>query len=112
MEVNLLCRLITSEGNGTIAVSSVLTPNTYLLLGQNDTVNRFNSLMHTFLPDPAHIKITPERWPPLHTPIVRQKHIPDRASVMMATMRGGMQPPCPPVLSLFPREWRSQQHTA
>jgi [acyl-carrier-protein] S-malonyltransferase len=104
MDVNRLCRLITSEGNGTIAVSAILTPNTYLLLGQNDTVAQFKSQMHRFLPDPAHIKINPERWPPLHTPIVRQKHIPDRAAVMMATMRGGLQPPCPPVLSLVTGE--------
>ena len=104
MDVNRLCRLITSEGNGTIAVSAILTPNTYLLLGQNDTVAQFKSQMHKFLPDPAHIKINPERWPPLHTPIVRQKHIPDRAAVMMATMRGGLQPPCPPVLSLVTGE--------
>jgi len=60
--------------------------------------------MHQFLPNPAHIKINPERWPPLHTPIVRQKHIPDRAAVMMASMSGGMQPPCPPVLSLVTGE--------
>src|SRR4051812_16554784 len=104
MDVNRLCRLITSEGNGTIAVSSILTPNTYLLLGQNDTIAQFKSRMHQFLPMPAHIKVNPERWPPLHTPIVRQKHIPDRAAVMMATMRGGLQPPCPPVLSLVTGE--------
>jgi [acyl-carrier-protein] S-malonyltransferase len=46
------------------------------------------------------VKINPERWPPLHTPIVRQKHIPDRAAVMMDSMPGGFQPPCPPILSL------------
>lgn len=103
-DVNRLCRLITSEGNGTIAVSSILTPNTYLLLGQNDTIAHFKSKMHSFLPDPAHIKINTERWPPLHTPIVRQRHIPDRAAVMMDSMRGGLQPPCPPVLSLVTGE--------
>jgi len=103
-DVIRLCRLITSEGNGTIAVSSILTPNTYLLLGQNDTVSRFKAEMHKFLPDPAHIKINPEKWPPLHTPIVRQKSIPDRAAVMMAEMKGGFQPPCPPVLSLVTGE--------
>jgi len=104
MDVRRLCRLITSEGHGTIDMSSILTPNTYLLLGQNDTINRFKSKMHVFLPGPAHIKLNPERWPPLHTSIVRQKHIPDRAAVMMATMRGGLQPPCPPVLSLVTGE--------
>ena len=104
MDVHRLCRLITAEGNGTIAVSAILTPNTYLLLGQNNTVARFKSQMHEFLPDPAHIKINPDRWPPLHTPIVRQRHIPDRAAVMMDSMRGGLQPPCPPVLSLVTGE--------
>jgi [acyl-carrier-protein] S-malonyltransferase len=104
MDVHRLCRLITSEGGGTIAISAILTPNTYLLLGQNDTIGRFKEKMHSFLPAPAHIKINSERWPPLHTPIVRQKHIPDRAAVMMASMRGGLQPPCPPVLSLVTGE--------
>jgi [acyl-carrier-protein] S-malonyltransferase len=103
-DVNRLCRLITSEGHGTIAVSSIITPNTYLLLGQNETIGRFKAEMHKFLPDPAHIKINPDRWPPLHTPIVRQKAIPDRAAVMMDGMSGGLQPPCPPVLSLVTGE--------
>lgn len=103
-DVNRLCRLITSEGHGTIAISSVLTPNTYLLLGQNETIDRFKAEMHKFLPNPAHVKINPDRWPPLHTPIVRQKAIPDRAAVMMDAMPGGLQPPCPPVLSLVTGE--------
>lgn len=99
-DVHRLCRKITSEGRGTIGISAILSPNTYLLLGQNETVDRFKETMHEFLPDPAHIKINQDRWPPMHTPIVRQKYIPDRASVMMDSMRGGLQPPCPPVLSL------------
>jgi [acyl-carrier-protein] S-malonyltransferase len=104
VDVHRLCRTITAEGQGTIGMSAILTPNTYLLLGQNDTVNRFKATMHEFLPDPAHIKVNPERWPPLHTPIARQRHIPDRAAVMMDRMRGGLQPPCPPVLSLVTGE--------
>ena len=99
-DVQRLCRQITAEGTGTIGVSSILSPNTYLLLGQNDTVVRFKTTMHEFLPDPAHIRVNTERWPPMHTPIVRQRHIPDRAAVMMESMRGGFMPPCPPILSL------------
>jgi [acyl-carrier-protein] S-malonyltransferase len=99
-DVNRLCRLITSEGHGVIAVSAILTPNTYLILGQNDTVARLKAEMHKFLPYPAHVKINPDRWPPLHTPIARQRHIADRAAVMMDVMPGGLQPPSPPVLSL------------
>jgi [acyl-carrier-protein] S-malonyltransferase len=100
LDVRRLCRQITAEGNGTIDMSAILTPNTYLLLGQNGTIERFKTTMHAFLPTPAHIKVNPERWPPLHTPIVRQRHIPDRAAVMMASMHGGFVPPCPPVFSL------------
>jgi [acyl-carrier-protein] S-malonyltransferase len=104
MDVLRLCRQITSERQGAIGVSSILSPNTFLLLGQNETVCRFKAIMHEFLPDPAHVKINPDRWPPLHTPIVRQKHIPDRAAVMMDEMRGGFQPPCPPIVSLVTGE--------
>jgi [acyl-carrier-protein] S-malonyltransferase len=100
IDVHRLCRKITAEGNGTVAMSAILSPNTYLLLGQNDTISQFKATMHQFLPMPVHIKVNPDRWPPMHTPIVRQKHIPDRAAVMMDRMRGGLQPPCPPVFSL------------
>jgi [acyl-carrier-protein] S-malonyltransferase len=103
-DVHRLCRKITAEGHGTIGMSAILSPNTYLLLGQNDTVATFKATMHEFLPAPAHIKVNPDRWPPMHTPIVRQKYIPDRAAVMMDRMRGGLQPPCPPVLSLVTGE--------
>jgi len=103
-DVRRLCRQITSEGQGTIGVSSILSPNTYLLLGQNQTVERFKATMHDVLPNPAHIKINPDLWPPLHTPIVRQRYIPDRAAVMMDAMRGGFQPPCPPIISLVTGE--------
>jgi [acyl-carrier-protein] S-malonyltransferase len=104
MDVRRLCRQITSEGQGTLGTSAILSPNTFLLLGQNDTVARFKAIMHEFLPDPAHVKFNPDRWPPLHTGIVRQKHIPDRAAVMMDEMRGGFQPPLPPIVSLVTGE--------
>jgi [acyl-carrier-protein] S-malonyltransferase len=104
IDVHRLCRQITAEGNGSIGISAVLTPNTFLLLGQNETIGRFKVRMHDFLPAPAHVKLNPERWPPLHTPIARQRCIPDRAAVMMDAMRGGLQPPCPPVLSLVTGE--------
>jgi [acyl-carrier-protein] S-malonyltransferase len=104
LDVRRLCRQITAEGGGTIGLSSILSPNTYLLLGQNETVPRFKATMHEFLPDPAHVRMNPDRWPPLHTPIVRQCHIPDRAAVMMDSMPGGFQPPCPPIFSLVTGE--------
>ena len=99
-DVRRLCRQITAEANGTIGVSAILSPNTYLLLGQNETVDRFAATMHEALPAPVHLRVNPDRWPPLHTEIARQKHIPDRASVMMERLPGGFVAPCPPVVSL------------
>jgi [acyl-carrier-protein] S-malonyltransferase len=99
-DVHRLCREITSEGDGVIGVSSILSPNTYLVLGQGNRVQRFKETMHETLPPAAHLRIHPEHWPPMHTPIVRQKFVPDRASVMMDSMRGGFVPPNPPIISL------------
>lgn len=99
-DVRRLCRQITAEGGGTIGISAILSPNTYLLLGQNGTIAQFAKTMHDALPAPVHLRLNPDRWPPLHTEIARQKHIPDRASVMMERMPGGFVPPCPPVVSL------------
>lgn len=99
-EVRRLCLQITSEGRGVIGISAVLSPNTLLVLGQGETVARLKEIMHEFLPAPAHLRLNDSRWPPLHTPIVRQRHVADRASVMMDTMTGGLAPPCPPILSL------------
>lgn len=98
--VDRLCVTLSSEGKGTIGISAVLSPNTYLLIGQNQTVQRFKQQMHELLPHKAHLRMNPDRWPPLHTPIVRQCAIPDRASVMMERLPGGVTPPSPPVVSL------------
>ncbi len=81
-----LCEDITSQGQGVIGISAVLSPNTYLVLGQRETLARFKGRMHTSLPESALLKRDPNTWPPLHTPIVRQRHIPDRGSVMMEKM--------------------------
>ena len=112
INVQRLCLQITSEGNGTIGISAVLSPNTYLLIGQRDTVQQFKKVMHDLLPQPAHLRINDNRWPPLHTPIVRQKCISDRASVTMETHAGGFTPPSPPVLSLVTGEMSYDDHSA
>jgi [acyl-carrier-protein] S-malonyltransferase len=88
-QVERLCEDITSEGQGTIGVSSILSPNTYLLLGQRETIDRFRQLMKQRLPHRAQLRINEHRWPPLHTAIARQRNIPDRAAVMMETLPGG-----------------------
>jgi [acyl-carrier-protein] S-malonyltransferase len=88
-QVGRLCEEITSEGQGTIGVSSILSPNTYLVLGQRDTIDRFRLLMKLHLPHRAQLRTNEHRWPPLHTAIARQRNIPDRSAVMMETLPGG-----------------------
>lgn len=111
-DVERLCLQITSEGNGTIGISAVLSPNTYLLIGQQDTIQRFKTVMHDLLPTRAHLRINDNRWPPLHTPIVRQRNVADRASVLMETIAGGFTPPSPPVLSLVTGKMSYDDHSA
>ncbi len=111
-QVVRLCLKVTSEGKGTIGVSAILSPNSMLLIGQNKTVERFREVMHELLPHKAHLRMNSYQWPPLHTAIVRQKQIPDRASVLMETMQGGVVPPCPPLMSLATGQMSYDDHSA
>ncbi len=110
MDVQRLCIQITAEGHGTIGISAVLSPNTLLLMGQQETVKRLKQIMHDLLPHRAHLRVKSDRWPPVHTPIVRQAFIPDRTAVMLETIAGGLIPPCPPVLSLVTGEQSYDDH--
>jgi [acyl-carrier-protein] S-malonyltransferase len=71
-----------------------------LLLGQQDTVDRFAARIKTDLDGDIHLRKNPDRWPPMHTPLVWQRNIPNRAGVMMHTIQGGATTPVPKVLSL------------
>jgi [acyl-carrier-protein] S-malonyltransferase len=100
IETHRLCAAITSEQKGTIGVSAVLSPNTLLVLGQGDTIHRFQEEMGILSPSRVFLRLNDHRWPPLHTPIVRQRCVPDRASVMMQTMTADATATLPPVFSL------------
>ncbi|MDC0936132.1 hypothetical protein OAS39_07580 [Pirellulales bacterium] len=111
-DIERLCVHITAEGGGTVGISAVLSPNTFLLIGQNRAIHQFKKEMHDLLPQKAHLRLNSHRWPPLHTPIVRQEGIPDRAAVMMETLPGGIAPPCPPVLSLVTGRLSYDDHSS
>ncbi|MEX2286535.1 MAG: hypothetical protein WD648_05545 [Planctomycetaceae bacterium] len=97
--IEKLCLEISNEGRGTVAVSSILSPNTVLLMGQGATLDRFKERMKGVLPDSTHLRKNPHQWPPLHTPICRQKNISNRAWVLMEKVPGGFTVPKPPIVS-------------
>ncbi|MFP6765633.1 MAG: hypothetical protein VB858_18535 [Planctomycetaceae bacterium] len=97
--IERLCVEITMSGAGTVCISSILAPNTILLLGQNSSLDVFKQRMKELLPKQAHLKKNPDAWPPIHTQITRQKNIPDRASVMLETVPGGTTAPSIPIIS-------------
>lgn len=97
--VKKLCVRITQEGQGTISISTYLSPNTVLVMGQANTVNTLKSRMRAEFPREIHLRKNPHRWPPMHTTITRQRSIPNRVAVKMAVSEGGQEPPRPQLLS-------------
>ena len=53
-DVERLCSAISSQGHGLIGPSAYLSPNTVLLLGQGDTLDRLEAAMGEFLPEQGH----------------------------------------------------------
>lgn len=102
--VKKLCAEITAEGNGTIAISTYLSPNTVLILGQNNTIQRLKQIMHSALPKAVHMRKNPHHWPPMHTPITWQRYVPNKAGVMLSATPGGFTLPTPPLLSMVTGE--------
>lgn len=98
--IERLCLEITTQGRGIIAISSFLSPNTVLLLGQADTVDRFKALMSSYLHGEVNLRKNKGIWPPLHTPILWQRSIPNRAALNIYSVGGGFRAPVPPIVSL------------
>lgn len=98
-DVERLCVAVSSEGRGMVGPSAYLSPNTALLLGQGRTLDRVEALMGEFLPGKVMLRRNPNRWPPLHTPLVWQRNIPNRAAVAMYRIEGELSRPDPPVIS-------------
>jgi [acyl-carrier-protein] S-malonyltransferase len=98
--VQRLCLEINAEGQGVIGISAFLSPNTMLLLGQGTTIDRFKQRMKERVSDQVHLRKNEHRWPPLHTPIVWQCHLPNRAALHQHVMPGGFVEPKPPLISL------------
>jgi [acyl-carrier-protein] S-malonyltransferase len=98
--VRRLCLEISQEGDGVIDISTYLSPNSLLLMGQNGTLNHFEKRIHDIFPKQVHVRRHQHRYPPLHTPIMWQRSIPNRTAVMLQQIPGGMRKPSVPILSM------------
>lgn len=98
--VERLCLEISQEGRGAIGVSSILAPNTVLLLGQGDTLDRFLKRAKEAFAVRVHLRKNDQKWPPLHTPIVWQRQISNRAAERMQTLPLHLVEPRPRIFSL------------
>lgn len=99
-DVKKLCLEINLEGQGVIDVSAHLSPNSFLLMGQRDTLGEFKRRMKDVLPGHTNLRKSNHRFPPLHTSITWQRGIPNRAALAMQTLAIHSQEPSPQVLSL------------
>ncbi|MFN0016722.1 MAG: hypothetical protein ACKVP0_00600 [Pirellulaceae bacterium] len=99
-EIRRLCLRINGEGQGVIGISSHLSPNSLLLMGQQGTLDRFKLLAADQLSVKVSLRKNADLWPPLHTPIVWERNIPNRAAYLMHTLNIRLMEPTPTVLSL------------
>lgn len=99
LAVKRLCLTISNEGPGTIGLSAILSPNAMLVLGQGNTVDRFQAAMPDVLPTQTYLRRNKHRWPPMHTPITWQRSIADRGALLLQTLPGGFRAPIIPILS-------------
>lgn len=98
-QVHRLCLDINAEGNGVIGVSAILSPNSVLVLGEQDTVDRAKARLADYLPKPVHLRKNPNHWPPLHTPLLWQNGLPGRVAHQLHTVPGGRTTPKPKLIS-------------
>lgn len=98
-DVQDLCTEVSSEGQGMVGVSSYLSPNTVLVIGQGKTLDRLEKAIPGRLPERTMLRRKPHKIPPLHTPLVWQKNIPNRAAVGLYQIAGNRAAPSPKVIS-------------
>ena len=113
-QVERLCSLISSRGHGLVGPSTYLSPYQALLLGQADTLDLLESEMRQHLPKAISLRRRPNNWPPLHTRLVWERSVPNRAAVALYHTGGGHTKPKPTVVSCTTGkanydEWNSRE---
>lgn len=103
-EATCHCAYINREGDGAVGVSAQLSPNSLLVMGRSDTLDRLRARIQESHPSIVRLRKNSGNWPPLHTLLVREACIPNRSSVMLRTMPGGFGKPSVPILSMVTGE--------
>jgi [acyl-carrier-protein] S-malonyltransferase len=98
-DVQHLCSTISSKGMGLIGPSTYLSPYQVLLLGQANTFDLLEEVMRDYLPAGVTLRRKPNQWPPLHTPLVWERNIPNRTALRLHHTAGGHRKPIPNVAS-------------
>ena len=111
-DVQRLFYRINSEGCGVMGMSAHLTPNSYIIIGQHHTLDRFANRMFEFLTNSARLHRDSRKWPPIHTPVLWERNVADHACRLMHTIGGGFSEPVPPVLSLVTGELSYNDYNA
>ena len=106
------CLQINAEGKGIVGPSAFLSPNSMLLMGQRDSLDRLQGWLKKNHSGVTSLRKNKQQWPPLHTPIVWERQIPDRAAYLMHTLSGGFSAPQPAVLSLVTGTTSYHDHNA
>ncbi len=94
------CLRVNCEGSGVVGLSTILAPNSVIVMGQGDSLDRFKKRMDDVSENRLYLRKNEHQWPPMHTPIMWQENISNRAAVLMQTMQGGFTAPVPPIFSL------------
>jgi [acyl-carrier-protein] S-malonyltransferase len=112
--VQRLCSAISSRGHGLVGPSTFLSPYQVILLGQADTLDLLEAEMRDYLPAAVSLRRRPNKWPPIHTPLVWERSVPNRAAVALYHTGGGNSRPKPTVVSCTTGranydEWNSRE---
>jgi [acyl-carrier-protein] S-malonyltransferase len=112
--VQRLCSAISSRGHGMVGPSTFLSPYQVILLGQADTLDLLEAEMRDYLPAGISLRRRPNQWPPIHTPLVWERSVPNRAAVALYHTGGGNQRPRPTIVSCTTGranydEWNSRE---
>ena len=98
--VRRICLQVTQQGHSVVDISTNLSPNSLLLMGQNGTHHEVVKRIRDVFPHAVTLRPQTDRYPPLHTPIMWQRNIPNRTALLLQTTVGGFQAPTPPILSM------------